>query len=213
MKLYTYFRSSAAYRVRIALALKGIAYDPAYVHLIKDGGQHRAAAYKAVNPQGLVPALEDKGATIVQSMAMLEYLEETHPAVPLLPKDPVARAAVRGFALVLVADTHPLNNLRVLNYLKGPLGAAQADIDDWTRTWITAGFDACEALLPASSDGPFCFGAAPTFADVCLVPQVFSAKRFAVDMTRYPRLAAIDAHCRTLEAFAGAAPDRQPDAG
>jgi maleylacetoacetate isomerase len=212
MKLHTYFRSSAAYRVRIALGLKGIAWEPVYVHLIKDGGQHRAPAYRTLNPQGLVPALEHEGQVITQSMAMLEYLEETFPQVPLLPSTALARAQVRAFVLAALCEIHPLTNLRTLNHLKGPLGHDQAAADAWVRHWMTTGLEPMEQLLRAAPTGPFCFGAAPTLADVCLVPLLFSARRFGTDLAGVPRLVAIDAHCRTLAAFEAAAPDRQPDA-
>jgi maleylacetoacetate isomerase len=211
VKLHTYFRSSAAYRVRIALNLKGIAYEPVFVHLIKNGGQHRQPAYVSLNPQGLVPALEHDGHVITQSIAILEYLDETYPAVPLLPRTPAARAQVRAFALAAACDIHPLTNLRTLNYLKGPLGHDQATADAWVRHWMQAGLAPMERLLPTPRSGPFCFGDTPTMADVCLVPLLFSARRFKTDLGPVPDLVAIDAHCRALEAFASASPERQPD--
>jgi maleylacetoacetate isomerase len=213
MKLYTYFRSSAAYRVRIALALKGIATEAAYVHLVKDGGQQKLPGYTALNPQALLPALEVDGAVLTQSLAILEYLEETHPATPLLPATPIERAKVRAFALAIACEIHPLNNLRVLAYLKGPLGHDQATADTWYRHWTETGLAACEKLLPATPTGPFCFGATPTLADVCLVPQMFNARRFNSDLSGCPRLVAVDAHCRTLAPFLTASPEQQADAG
>lgn len=212
MKLHTYFRSSSAYRVRIALNLKGIAYEPTFVHLIKDGGEHRKPIYTALNPQGLVPTLEHDGHVLTQSLAILEYLEETHPAVPLLPKAPLARAEVRAFVLAALCEIHPLTNLRILNYLKGPLGNDPASADAWVRHWMLAGLQPMEQMLPATSGSAFCFGDAPSLADVCLIPLLFSARRFKTELTSIPRLVAIDAHCRTLDAFAAAAPERQSDA-
>lgn len=209
MQLHTYFRSSAAYRVRIALALKGIAWDPAYVHLLKDGGQQKAPAYRTVNPQGLVPTLVDGDAVIPQSLAILEYLEETHPTPALLPADPAGRARARSMALAVVADIHPLNNLRVLSYLRGPLGQGEEAVKAWIAHWIADGFAALEQMVEGSD---FCIGGAPSFADLCLIPQMFNARRFGVDLAAYPKLVAIDAHCQTLDAFQTAAPGRQGDA-
>ncbi|MFV3128126.1 maleylacetoacetate isomerase [Niveispirillum sp. KHB5.9] len=209
MQLHTYFRSSAAYRVRIALALKGIQWDPAYVHLLKDGGQQRHEAYRDLNPQGLVPTLVDGDAVIPQSLAILEYLEERQPTPPLLPADPAGRAKVRAMALAVVADIHPLNNLRVLNYLRGSLGLGDEAVKAWIAHWVAEGFTALEQMV----EGPdFCLGHAPSFADLCLVPQMFNARRFGVDLTAYPKLVAIDAHCQTLDAFQVAAPGHQGDA-
>lgn len=209
MQLHTYFRSSAAYRVRIALALKGIAWDPAYVHLLKDGGQQKAPTYRSINPQGLVPTLVDGDAVIPQSLAILEYLEERYPTPALLPADPVARARARSMALAIVADLHPLNNLRVLTYLRGPLGQGEEAVKAWIAHWTAEGFAALEQMV----EGPdFCMGGAVSFADLCLVPQMFNARRFGVDLTPYPKLVAIDAHCQTLAAFQGAAPGQQGDA-
>jgi maleylacetoacetate isomerase len=212
LKIYSYFRSSAAYRCRIALNLKGLAHDTAFVHLIKDGGQHNAPAYRALNPQGLVPALEHDGRVITQSLAIIEYLDESHPEPPLLPGDAEQRARVRAFALAIACDIHPLNNLRVLNYLKGPLGNDQATVDAWYRHWVQEGLAACELLLPATHSR-FCFGDRPTLADACLIPQMYNARRFKCDLAAVPRLAAIDETARALPAFASAAPEAQPDAG
>lgn len=210
MKLYTYFRSSAAYRVRIGLNLKGLAWEAVPVHLTRDGGEQKKPAFLALNPQGLVPALEDAGAVLTQSLAILEYLEETHPEPALLPADPLLRARVRAFALGIACDIHPLNNLRVLNYLKGPLGHTEEEVAVWYRHWVETGLAALERMV---QPGPFCFGDRPTLADVCLVPQMANARRFNSDLSACPTLVAIDAHCQSLPAFAAAHPDRQPDAG
>jgi maleylacetoacetate isomerase len=211
LKLHGYFRSSAAYRCRIALNLKGLAYETAFVHLGKDGGQHNAPAYRALNPQALVPTLEHDGNVITQSLAIIEYLDEIHPEPPLLPGEAGQRARIRAFALAIACDIHPINNLRVLNYLKGPLRQGQAAVDAWYRHWLETGLAACEALLRAAT-GRFCFGDQPTLADICLVPQIYNARRFHCDLSAMPRLAAIDAAARALPAFAEAAPEAQPDA-
>lgn len=211
MKLYTYFRSSAAYRVRIALALKGLGYEPVPVHLLRDGGQHNSPAYRTVNPQGLVPALEDGPALLTQSLAIVEYLEETHPVPALLPPDPLARARVRAFAHAIACDIHPINNLRVLTYLRGPLAQPEPAVAAWIRTWVETGLAALERMVVPGA--PYCFGATPGMADLCLVPQLFNARRFGCDLTGCPSLLAIDARCRDLPAFRQAAPDAQPDAG
>ena len=212
MKLYDYFRSSAAYRVRIALNLKGLAPERVFVPLRK--GAQRTDDYLALNPQGLVPALvTDAGDVLTQSLAIIEWLDETHPAPPLLPGTPVERARVRSLALAIACDIHPLNNLRVLNYLKNTLGISEGQKDGWYRYWIDMGFEALEHRLahdPAT--GRFCHGDAPTMADVCLVPQVANARRFDVDVTAFPTLTRIEAACGELAAFAAAAPARQPDA-
>jgi maleylpyruvate isomerase len=211
VKLYGYFRSSAAYRVRIALALKKLSYETLALDL-RTGAQ-RAPAYRELNPQGLVPALVDGERIVAQSLAILEYLEETHPQPPLLPREPGARARVRQLAALVACDIHPLNNLRVLEYLERELGAAQPARERWIRHWIETGFTAFEALLAGSPEtGCFCHGDAPTLADVCLVPQVFNARRFGCALDPFPTLTAIDARCRALPAFATAAPERQPDA-
>jgi len=213
MRLYTYWRSSAAFRVRIALHCKGLAFESVPKHLLRDGGEQRRADYLALNPQGLVPALGHDGAVIPQSLAILEYLEEVHPEPPLLPRSPVERAQVRAMALGIACDIHPLNNLRVLNYLRGPLGQDDAAVAAWYRHWVETGFVALEQLIGRhSADGRHCFGASVTLADVCLVPQVFNARRFAVDLAPFPRLAAVSAHLESLPAFAAARPEVQPDA-
>jgi maleylacetoacetate isomerase len=212
MQLHTYFRSSAAYRVRIALNLKGLAYAPAFVHLTKAGGEQKSPAYKALNPQALVPTLTHNGQTLTQSLAIIEYLDEVYPQVPLLPKTALARAEVRAFALAIACDIHPVNNLRILSYLKGPMGHDQATVDTWYRHWTEDGLQACEQLLPAQSRGAYCFGDTPSLADICLVPQMFNARRFNCQTATIPKLVAIDAACQTVPAFASAAPGVQPDA-
>ncbi|HET9106246.1 MAG TPA: maleylacetoacetate isomerase [Steroidobacteraceae bacterium] len=211
MKLYTYFRSSAAYRVRIALNLKGIAHESVPVDLRP--GRHRQPEYLARNPQGLVPALEDGGAVIGQSLAIIEYLEEIQPQPPLLPRPALERARVRSLALAIACDIHPLNNLRVLNYLRSPLGHDEAAVDTWYRHWIAEGFRALEEEARRSSgDGRHVFGTEVTLADVCLVPQMFNAHRFKCNVEPYPTLRTICGHLETLPAFARAAPAAQPDA-
>ncbi len=211
MKLYTYFRSSAAYRVRIALNLKGIDYESVPVDLRQ--GAHRRPDYLARNPQGLVPALEDGGNYLSESLAIIEYLEETHPEPPLLPRPPLDRARVRSMALAICCGMHPLNNLRVLNYLRSPLGQDEAAVDTWYRHWIAEGFCALEEQARrASGDGRHMFGSQVTLADVCLVPQMFNARRFKCDVEPFPTLRAICANLETLSQFARAAPDAQPDA-
>lgn len=212
MKLYTYFRSSAAYRVRIALNLKGLAYDALPVHLLRDGGEQLAPAYRAVNPAGLVPALEDNGIVLTQSLAIIEYLEEVHPLVPLLPQDAVGRARVRALAQTIASDTHPITNLRVLKYLKGPMGLSEEQKMEWYRHWLREGMATLEAHLERDGDmGRFSYGDTPTIADCCLVPQVFNAQRFEVDLAPYPNVARIAANCADLPAFKAAHPSAQPD--
>jgi maleylpyruvate isomerase len=209
MKLHGYFRSSAAYRVRIALNLKGLRADHLPHHLRK--GEQCAPAYLAINPQGLVPTLEDDvGAVITQSLAIVEWLEETHPAPPLLPKEPLRRAKVRAFALAIACDTHPVQNLKVLARLR-ELGVGEEQVTAWAAWVNREGLTACEKLI-AGEAGPFCFGSAPTVADLCLVPQLANARRFGVDVNAYPRLLQAEAACKTLPAFADAAPDKQVDA-
>ncbi|MGE0582694.1 MAG: maleylacetoacetate isomerase [Steroidobacteraceae bacterium] len=211
MKLHTYWRSSAAYRARIALNLKGLRYEQVAHHLAR--GEQREAAYLAINPQGFVPALETGGVVLGQSLAIAEYLDETHPEPPLLPREPVARAQVRAMALTVACDIHPLGNLRVVNYLRHTLAQPEAAVEAWTRHWIESGFAMLEvAARRHSKDGRHCFGAAVTLADVCLVPQMYNARRFACDLTGVPTLVAIDAALRGRAEFAAAAPELQPDA-
>lgn len=210
--LYTYFRSSAAYRVRIAMNLKGLQADPVYVHLNRNGGEQFGEAYKAVNPQALVPTLVEDGMQLSQSLAIIEYLDEKYPETPLLPKALMDRAYVRQLALGIACDIHPLNNLRVLKYLSATLGVSDDQKNAWIANWITLGLQAVEAELARHPQGKFCFGDTPTLADCCLVPQVFSAQRFAVDLSSCPRVLAVFNHCQTLQAFIDAQPARQPDA-
>ncbi len=212
MKLYNYYRSSAAYRVRIALNLKGLKWDHVGVHLLK--GQHRDEKYLAINPAGLVPAfVEDDGAVLIQSLAIIEYLDEVKAGTtPMLPAGALDRAYVRALSLSLACDAHPLNNVRVLNYLSTVLNVTQDQKDAWVTHWITTGLAAFEQMLEQSGNsGQFCFDNMPTMADCVLVPQVFSARRFNVDVSIYPRVAAIDALCNTLPAFIRAHPKNQPD--
>ncbi len=214
MKLYSYFRSSASYRVRIALELKGLPYDYVPVHLLKDGGQQLLPEFRAVNPDGLVPALVlDDGQVLQQSVAMIEYLDEIHPEPKLLPGTALDRAYVRGLALEVACEIHPLNNLRVLKYIKRTLGVADEAKDAWYRHWIELGFASVEANLERQGKaGRFCFGDTPTLADICLVPQVFNAQRFNIDVSRYPTIARIQEACMELPAFQKAQPKEQPDA-
>lgn len=213
MKLYHFFRSGTSHRLRIALNLKGLQADKVAVDLRT--GQHEQPAFKALNPQGLVPALQtDAGDVLIQSPAIIEWLEETHPTPPLLPADPLDRARVRALAAIVGCDIHPINNRRILVQLRQQFDADEAAVNAWCATWISTGFDALEALLAADTRrGSFCWGHAPTLADVYLVPQVESARRFGVDMAAWPRISAIDQACATLPAFALAAPAAQPDAG
>ena len=208
MKLHGYFRSSASYRVRIALNLKGLSADHLSHHLRR--GEQRDPAYLAINPQGLVPTLQDRGAVITQSLAIIEWLEETHPQPPLLPKEPLRRAHVRAFALVLACDTHPVQNLKVLARLR-QLGLPEDVVTGWAAWANSEGLAACETLI-AHEAGPFCFGETPTMADLCLVPQLANARRFGVDLSAYPRLLKAEAAAKANKAFADAAPERQPDA-
>ncbi len=212
MKLYSYFRSSAAYRVRIALNLKGIAYETVPVHLMKDGGQQLMADYRSLNPTALVPTLVDDDLAVGQSIAILEYLEETHPQPPLLPGDAKGRARVRAIAQTIACDIHPLNNLRVLKYLKHQMGVDEEAKNTWYRHWIQEGLTAVEALLADSDQtGRYCHGDQPGLADLCLVPQLFNARRFGCDESGFPTIVRIDAACAELTAFQQAAPAAQPD--
>ncbi|HWA78640.1 MAG TPA: maleylacetoacetate isomerase [Polyangiaceae bacterium] len=214
MRLHNYFRSSASYRVRIALNLKGLPYEYVAVHLTRDGGEQFASAFRALNPQSLVPVLEDTDGPLTQSLAIIEYLEELHPEPALLPKTAFERARVRALALTVACEIHPLNNLRVLNYLKSELGVSEAAKLAWYRHWLGAGLSALEAELKASArTGRFCNGDSPSLADCCLVPQLFNARRFDCDLSPYRALLAVEAACNELAAFRNAAPERQPDAG
>jgi maleylpyruvate isomerase len=209
MKLYSYFRSSAAYRVRIALNLKGLGYDTVPVHLVKDGGHNRRPEFRAVNPQMRVPALvTPAGEVLFQSLAIIEYLDETHPDPPLLPKDPIARAKVRALAQLIACDIHPLNNIGPLRYLKNEMGQEQSAIDRWYHHWVLAGFDALEAMIRPA---PYLCGDQVTLADICLVPQVYNARRLKVPLEKFPKTVGADAACLALAAFDRARPENQPD--
>lgn len=212
LTLYSYWRSSAAYRVRIALNLKNVPYQTIPIHLVKDGGQQHQPDYRAVNPQGLVPSLRlADGTVLTQSVAIIEYLEAAYPEPSLLPSDPVEAAKVRAMGLLVACDVHPLNNLRVLQYLKESLKVVPDEVSKWYHHWICEGFTALEKLL-AKTSGQCCWGDVPSFADVCLVPQVYNARRFNVDMSAFPNIVRVDGYLQTLEAFAAAAPENQIDA-
>lgn len=210
---YGYYRSSASYRCRIAFNLKG--FDVAYVpvHLRRGGGEQKRPDYRAINPQGLVPALEVGDVVLTQSLAIVEWLDETHPEPPLLPHDPLERAGVRAFAHAIAMDIHPLNNLRVLDQLANEYGFDKPMLDHWYFGWIAEGLAACERLLERHEDaGPFCFGASPSLADICLVPQLYNARRYGAELAPYPRLLSSDRACAGHPAFIAALPERQPDA-
>jgi len=210
VKLYSYFRSSAAYRVRIALNLKGLAYETTPIHLVRDGGHNKRPEYRAVNPQMRVPALvASSGEVLIQSLAIIEYLEETHPEPPLLPKDPLARARVRALAHIIACDIHPLNNTSPLRYLKNEMHQQQSAIDAWYHHWIVTGFEALEAL---ARPAPYACGAQVTLADLCLVPQIYNARRLRVPLHNFPKIIGIEAACLALPAFDRARPENQPDA-
>jgi maleylacetoacetate isomerase len=213
MKLYTYYRSSAAWRVRIALALKGLNYEPVFVHLTRNKGEQCTPAYKALNPQALVPTLEDGEVRLGQSLAIIDYLDEIHPEPPLLPDDFAARAQIRSLALSIACEIHPLNNLRVLQHITGPMALDDDTKLAWYQHWIALGFEAFEAMLPADAPGRgVCLGDVPTLADICLVPQVFNANRFSCDLAPYPKIRAVNESLLERAAFAETHPARQPDA-
>ena len=210
IELYGYFRSSAAYRCRIAFNLKGVEPSHRFVHLRR--GDQRSEAFLATNPQGLVPMVVAEGEALTQSLAIIEWLDETHPEPPFLPDDPLKRARVRAFALSIACDIHPLQNLRVLKYLKSALGQEQDAIDAWCRHWVGGGLEACERTLASgAAGGPYCFGERPSLADIVLAPQLFSARRFGVDLGALPRLSALERTYDAAPAFAAAHPSRQPD--
>jgi maleylacetoacetate isomerase len=209
VQLYSFFRSSAAYRVRIALNVKGLPFETVPIHLTKDGGRQHSPAFQAVNPQERVPVLALPGDVLLQSLAIIEYLDEVHPEPPLLPADPIHRAKVRAVAQVIACDIHPLNNVGPLNYLRNVLKADKAAVEAWYQHWVVTGFSAVEALI---RPGPYAFGPQVTLADICLVPQVYNARRFKVSLDRFPGIAAVDAALRELPAFGAARPELQPDA-
>jgi len=213
MKLYTFFRSSASYRVRIALDLKGLKYDQAPIHLRRGGGEQLSAAYKAINPQALVPTLDDGGKILTQSLAIIEYLEEKYPQPPLLPRDPADKALVRSMALIVACEVHPIQNLRVLQYVKKQYNQSDEQVNRWAQHWIDLGLAALEQMIAAQRRrGKLCFGDTPTLADICLVPQLGNARRYGCDLSPYPAIIEIEKNCMALPAFADAAPEKQPDA-
>jgi maleylpyruvate isomerase len=210
VQLYSYFRSSAAYRVRIALNLKGVSYDTIPIHLQKEGGINRKPEFRAINPHMRLPALRlDSGDVLIQSLAIIGYLDDIHPQPPLLPRDPIAKAKVRAIAEVIACDIHPLNNIGPLRYLKNVMGQDQGKIDAWYHHWIHDGFQAIEEMI---SPGPYTFGSDITLADICLVPQVYNARRLKAPLDKYPKIVAVDAACNKLAAFDKARPENQPDA-
>ena len=213
MKLYTFFRSSASFRVRIALNLKNLSYDQIPIHLRRGGGEQFRANYQNINAQALVPTLEDDGRYLIQSLAIVEYLEEKYPSPPLLPKAAADRAVVRSMALVIACEVHPIQNLRVLNYIKNEYQQNDEQVNRWAQHWIDLGLAALEQMINAqTARGTFCFGDTPTLADICLVPQLGNARRFGCDLSRYPKILSVEKACIVIPAFADAAPDKQPDA-
>lgn len=213
MKLYTYFRSSASFRVRIAMGLKGLQYDPVFIHLTRNGGEQNAPGFLEINPQGFVPVLvDDDGTTVTQSLAIMEYLDEKYPAVPLLPKDAAGRARVRSLAMAIASEIHPLNNLRVLAYLTGPMGLSDEQKLTWYKHWVELGLAQFEKRLAnEKGTGRFCHGDTPTMADCTLVPQIFNAQRFECDLSPMPTIMRIFDACMALDAFQAAHPSKQPD--
>ena len=208
IKLYDYFRSTACYRVRIALHIKNVAYEKVEIHLVNHGGEQNSPEYCKINPQGLVPSLEINGQILHQSLAIIEYLEETYPEIPLLPKDPLIKADLRALALIVACDMHPLNNLRVLNRLKAQFNANEDQVKDWYHHWLKAGFDAFEEQLKQlERSKPVCYGSEISLADLCLIPQVYNAKRFNFSMQDYPIISAINEYCLSIPAFQKAAPE------
>lgn len=214
IRLYDYYRSSACYRVRIVLNLKGLNYEPLSIHLTKDGGQQFKENYRAKNPQNLVPTLEDTSTNVVlnQSLAIMEYLEEQYPKIPILPEDAVSRAKVRAISQIVACDIHPINNLRVLKYLKHAINVNDEQKTAWYHHWLKLGFNAIEKILAQTEQTQFCFGNMPTMADACLIPQVYNAIRFELPMDNYPLIMKVNTHCLALEAFQNAIPENQPDA-
>ena len=213
MKLYTFFRSSASFRVRIALNLKNLSYDQIPIHLRRGGGEQFRANYQNINAQALVPTLEDDGRYLIQSLAIVEYLEEKYPSPPLLPKAAADRAVVRSMALVIACEVHPIQNLRVLNYIKNEYQQNDEQVNRWAQHWIDLGLAALEQMINAqTARGTFCFGDTPTLADICLVPQLGNARRFGCDLSRYPKILSVEKACIVIPAFADAAPDKQADA-
>jgi len=210
IELHNYFRSSASYRVRIALNLKGLPYDYRPVHLNRGGGEQYAPAFRQLNPLAVVPVLKDGDVRLTQSLAIIEYLDELHPEPPLLPRSPAERARVRALSLSIACEIHPLNNLRVLGYLTRTLGVHTDAKNDWYRHWVALGLAALESEIESGPPGSFCHGDTPSLADCCLIPQLFNARRFECDLSGYPRLLAIEERCASLPAFRDAAPDRQP---
>ena len=212
LSLYTFFRSSAAFRVRIALELKGLEFTSIPKHFRKNGGEHRQPEFLARNPQGLIPAVEHDGTVVTQSLAIIEYLDSVAPAPRLIPDEPLARARIQSLAQVIACDIHPINNLRVLNYLRENFGQDDAGVAEWVRHWVALGFEGYEGLVRGTSNGQVSIGDSISLADLCLVPQVYNADRFGCDLTPYPTIRSINEHLKSHPAFHAAAPEQQPDA-